>query len=215
MVLYGMVPNCYWATVTDNADPDGLFRVKVVKEGEEESVADWIPVLTPYGSSDTGMNFLPDVDDQVLVVALGTVDVRKAVIGSIWSDDVAPPQTGENTSADLNGDGENSLRFFRSRAGNQLIFDDTEDAEKIQLISADGESRFEMSVPDELVSLDTGKDIIIGAKGAITIQAEEIDISSEKQFNISADEYQVDAKKGMDIETDKDMTIKGSGISLN
>jgi uncharacterized protein involved in type VI secretion and phage assembly len=210
-----MIPYFYWATVTDNADPDGLFRVKVVKEGEEESVADWVPVLTPYGSSDTGLNFLPDVDDQVLVIALGTVDVRKAVIGSVWSDEVPPPQTGENTSADLNGDGENALRFFRSRTGNQLIFDDTEDAEKIQLISADGESRLEISVPDELFSLDTSKDLSIGAKGTITINAEEIDISSEKQFNISADECQVDAKKGLNISTDKDMSIKGSGIALN
>ncbi|MDR0320538.1 MAG: phage baseplate assembly protein V [Treponema sp.] len=210
-----MFSNFYWATVTDNADPDELNRVKVLKEGEDESVADWIPVLTPYGSGDTGLSFLPDIDDQVLVVTLGTVDVRKAVIGSVWSNEVNPPQSGENSTADLNGDGENSLRFFRSRSGNQLIFDDTKDAEKIQLISADGESRIELSVADELVSLNTGKDISMGAKGAIVIKAEEIDISSEKQLNISVDEFQIDAKKGLDINTDKDMTIKGSGISLN
>jgi uncharacterized protein involved in type VI secretion and phage assembly len=215
MVIFDMFPSFYWAKVTDNADPDGLHRVKVIKEGEDESVADWISVLTPYGSGDTGLSFLPDIDDQVLVASLGIVDVRKVVIGSVWSNEAPPPKTEENTSADLNGDGENSLRFFRSRSGNRLIFDDTEGAEKIQLISADGESRLELSAADELISLTSSKDITIGAKGAITIKAEEIDISSEKQFNISTDEYQINGKNGLDINTDKDMTLKGSGISLN
>lgn len=210
-----MVPQVYWARVTDNADPDGLNRVKIAKEGEEESSTDWVPVLTPYGSSDTGLSFLPDVDDQVLVIPLGAAGVQKAVIGSVWSNGVPPPQTGENPNADLNSDGENSLKFFRSRSGNQLIFDDTDGAEKIQMIAADGKSRLEFSVADELVSLTTEHDITISAKGAVSIQAEEVAIESEKQVDISADEYQVAAKKGLDMNTDKDMGIKGSGISLN
>jgi uncharacterized protein involved in type VI secretion and phage assembly len=210
-----MVPHFYWAKLTDNADPDGLHRVKVTKEGENESVTDWIPVLTPYGSSDTGLSFLPDVDDQVLVVTLNAMDNQSAVIGTVWSNDASPPETGENTEADLNENGDNALKFFKSRSGNQLIFDDTEDSEKIQLISADDKSRFEFNVADELTSLITENDLTIGSKGAISVQAEEIKITSEKQANISAEEYQIDAKKGLDMTTDKDFSIKGSGVSLN
>jgi phage baseplate assembly protein gpV len=210
-----MFPNFYWAKVTDNADPDKLHRVRVAKKGEEESVADWIPVLTPYGSNDVGLSFLPDVDDQVLVISMGVTDGRKAVIGGIWSNDVSPPETGENSGADFNDDGENSLKFFKSRAGNMLIFDDTEGAEKMQLISAGKKSRLEFSEPDELVSLSTDQDLNIGAKGAVLIKAEEVSITSEKEMNISTEEYQVDAKKGLEIKSDKDIGIKGSGISLN
>lgn len=211
-----MVPHFYWAKVTDNADPDGLHRVKAAREGEEEeAVTDWIPVLTPYGSSDTGLSFLPDIDDQVLVVSLDAMDARKVVIGTIWSNEVSPPETGENADADLNSDGNNSLRFFKSRSGSQLIFDDTDGAEKIQLITADSKSRFEFSAEDELVSLSTEIDLTISSKGALSIQAEEVAITSDKQVNISAEEYQIDAKDGLEINTDKDMTIKGSGISLN
>ena len=211
-----MVPHFYWAKVTDNIDPDGLHRVKVLKKGEEENVTEWIPVVTPYGSSDRGLSFLPDVDDEVLVVSLDAIDVRKAVIGTIWSNEAAPPETGENTSADLNNNGENSLRFFRSRSGHQLIFDDSEGAEKIQLITSDSKSRFEFDVAGELVSLTTENDLVMSAKGAISIQAEdEIEITSKKQINMSAEEYQANAKKGMDIKADKDMTIKASEISLN
>jgi uncharacterized protein involved in type VI secretion and phage assembly len=210
-----MVPHFYWAKLTDNADPDGLNRVKVTKEGENESVTDWIPVLTPYGSADTGLSFLPDVNDQVLVVSLNTVGSQSAVVGAVWSNEVSPPQTGENTEADLNENGENTLKFFKSRSGNQLIFDDNEDSEKVQMISSDGKSRFEFSVADELTSLITENDLTLDSKGAISIQAEEITITSEKQVNIAADEYQIDAKKGLKMTTDKDLIIKGSGVSLN
>jgi len=210
-----MFPNFYWAKVTDNADPDKLNRVKVAKKGEEENVAEWIPFLTPYGGSDTGLSFLPDVDDQVLVISVGIKDGQKVVIGSVWSNEMSPPESEENSAADFNDDGENSLKFIKSRAGGMLIFDDTKDAEKIQLISAGKKSRFEINEPDELVALNTEHDINITAKGAVSIKAEEISVTSEKQMNISADEYQLDAKKGLDIKSDKDITIKGSGISLN
>jgi len=210
-----MVPRVYWARVTDNADPDGLNRVKIAKKGEEESGTDWVPILTPYGSDDMGLNFLPDVDAQVLVIALDAAGVEKAVIGSSWSNEAGPPETGENSGADLNSDGENSLKFFRSRSGNQLIFDDTDGAEKMQMITADSKSRLEFSVADELVCLDTEHDITLSAKGAVSIQAEEVALASDKQLDIKAEEYQIAAKKGLDMDTDKEMGIKGSGISLN
>jgi len=210
-----MFSHFYWARVTDNVDPDGLQRVKVAKNGEDDGISGWVPVLTPYGGNDVGLSFLPDVDDQVLVVSLGEGSIRNAVIGSAWTNEVSPPKTGENSSADLNSDGENSLKFFKSKSGNQIIFDDTEGAEKIQFISTGGKSRFEFNVAEELLSISTEHDLSIGAKGAISIQAEEISINSKKQTDISTDEYQVDAKKGLNINTDKDLTIKGSGVSLN
>jgi len=210
-----MVPHFYWATIVDNVDPDELNRVKVTKEGEEEGVTEWIPILTPYGNSDTGLSFLPDVDDQVLVITLGTKDVRKVVIGSIWSNDVTPPETEENTVADLNKDGENSLKFFKSRSGHKLIFDDTDGDEKIQLITSDSKSRFEFIVAEELVSLTTEHDLTINSKKAVSIHAEEVTITSDKQVEICAEDFQVEAKKAIDINADKDITVEGSRISLN
>jgi len=210
-----MFPNFYWARVTDNADPDKLNRVKVAKQGEDENVADWISFITPYGGSDTGLSFLPDVDDQVLVVSVGVKDGQKAIIGSVWSNELPPPESGENSAADFNDDGENSLKLLKSRAGGMLIFDDTKDAEKIQLVSAGKKSRFEINEPDEIVLLNTEHDLNMGAKGTVSIKAEEISVNSEKKMDISTDEYQLDAKKGLDIKSDKDIGIKGSGISLN
>lgn len=210
-----MVPHFYWARVVENVDPDGLNRVRVAKEREEANVTEWIPVVTQYGNSDTGLSFLPDIGDQVLVVSLDAFDTQKAVLGSVWSNDVVPPQTKENSAADMNGNGENTLRFFRSRAGNLLIFDDTDGAEKLQLIAADSKSRFEFSDADELVSLMTEHDLAVSSEGEVSIQAEEVDITSQRQVNISADEYQVEAKSDAKMDAGDGMDIKGSGVALN
>jgi phage baseplate assembly protein gpV len=210
-----MFSQYFWGKVTENADPDGLNRVRVTKLAEEDSVTDWIPVLTSFVGNDAGLSLLPDIDDQVLVVSLDSSNIQKVVLGSIWSDEVAPPESGENADADLNQDGKNSLKFYKSRAGNMIIFDDTENKEKIQLISSDGDSRLELSVADELLTLSTKTDLSISAKGVITIQAEEIAITSEKQFNVETEDYQISSSKAMNIEADKDVGMKGSELSLN
>lgn len=210
-----MLSNCYLAKVSDNKDPDNLHRVQVVKQDEEESVSDWIPVLTMYGGNDAGLCMLPDIDEQVLVVSLDDNRNKQVVLGSIWDENSAPPETGENADADFNQDGKNSLHFIKSRSKNMIILDDTDGKEKIQIISSDAKSRFEFLAEDEMVSLTTEHDLSIGAKGLLTIKAEEIEITSKKQFNVKADEVQITGKKKMDIKADQDITLKGSGIALN
>ncbi len=210
-----MNTKCLYGKISDNKDPDLLNRVKVTIVGEEESVSDWLPVVSSLAGPDNGISVLPEVDDEVFIVAMEGDNNKKAVIASVWFNDGEPPVTDENTDADLNQDGNNSLRFIKSRSGSMFIFDDTEGEEKIQMISSDGKSRFEFLNADELVSLDTEIDITLGAKKIISIQAEEIEMIGEKQINLSGEEVQVAAKKTMDITADSDMTVKGSGIALN
>jgi uncharacterized protein involved in type VI secretion and phage assembly len=210
-----MFQNMFYGKVVDNQDPDGLNRVRVTMLGEQETVSDWTPVLAPFAGSDNGISMLPEVGDMVIIIAMDSAKTKKVVMGATWFNGGLPPQTGENTEAGLNGDGKNSLKFIKSRSGNMLVFDDTEGEEKFQLISADGQTRFEYSPADKLSSLSTENDITISAKGTITIDAEKIEITGKKQVNISGEEVQVSSKKEMDISSDKDLAIKGSGISLN
>ena len=96
-----------------------------------------------------------------------------------------------------------------------IILDDTESAEKMQLIASDGKSRIEFSVPDELITIDTENDLTLNAKSNVIINAEEIEISASKQLNISTEEFQIKASKDISISSDKDITLKGSSIALN
>ncbi len=198
----------FFAKVCDNKDPDELNRVRVTILGEQETVSNWLPVISPSAGADA-------VDDEVMIVSMTGDNSRMAVLGSSWFTDGNPPVTDENSDADLNADGKNSLKFLKSRSGNMIIFDDTEGAEKFQIISGDGKTRFEFDTAGETGNLTSEQDVMIGAKGSLTLKAESISIQSEKSIEISGEAYTVSAKKAADITADKDLTVKGSGIALN
>jgi uncharacterized protein involved in type VI secretion and phage assembly len=210
-----MFTKFFYGKVSDNKDPDSLHRVKVTIMGEEESVSDWIPVIAPLAGSDYGISVLPEIDDMVCVISMDGDNNKKAVIGSIWFNGKEAPITNENSSADLNQDGKNSLKFIKSRSGSMIIFDDTEGEEKIQIILSDGKSRFEFLNADEMINLETENDIVIGAKGIVSIQAEEIEMISKKQISFNAEDVHVSAAKNMHINADKEITMKGASIALN
>lgn len=206
----------YIAKVTDNQDKDNLNRVKVTTMLKEESVSYWIPYLTAKAGDSFGFSSLPDIDDQVLVLSFGSSRERQFIIGSFWDSNLTPPETEENTDADLNGDGNNSLSFIKSKTGNMMIFDDTEGKEKIQLITADGKTRFELDNENSLVNLETDSDISIQAKGNIAIQTEEeISFEVKKAFGLESEDFILKGSKEINIEANKNMTIKGSSIALN
>jgi len=118
--------------ITDNADPDGLGRVKVgLYYLGKDIQTNWIHIVTPA----MGVFVLPEVGDQAVVAFMGDNPDSPIVLGTVWSQKQKPPMTEENAESELNKDGKNNLRFIRSRSGNRIIFDDTKDNEKIQMIS--------------------------------------------------------------------------------
>jgi len=205
----------FLAKVCDNQDPDNLNRVKITFTDKEEVVSNWIPIITSTAGNDSGFYSIPDVEEQVLVVSLDDANTNFCVLGSIWSNNIKPPATNENSDADFNKDGNNSLHFIKSRSGNMIILDDTDSKEKIQLIASEGKSKIEFSKADELINLESETDIKINAKSNLEITAEELDMNCSKQINISTEEFQTKSSKELNINSDKDISIKGSGIALN
>jgi phage baseplate assembly protein gpV len=199
--------------VSDNQDPDGLHRIRVTLTGG--SVSGWIPCGAALVAREAGLWALPDMDTQVLVLSFDELGLRQAALAGIWSEALPPPSTGENTGADLNQDGTNALHFMQSKSGSALIFDDTEGAEKIQIIGADKKSRIEFLKADELVRLESETDLVISAKKVFSISAECIELNTEKETVFSTEGFSIDVKKALDISADKDITIKGSGVSFN
>lgn len=210
-----MYQNTFLGKVSDNNDSDKLHRIKVRFMYREEAVSDWMPYITSYSGAEIGLSMLPNIDEEVLVLSLDQQNSRFVAVGTIWNEVSAPPETGENSEADFNQDGNNSLHFIKSKAENMLIFDDTDGSEKMQLITAESASRFEFLTEEELVSLITEQDISLSAKGILSFTAEEIEITAEKQVNFSGEEVQASATKVFEVTADKDITIKGSGIALN
>jgi phage baseplate assembly protein gpV len=205
----------YLAKVSDNKDPDKMDRIKVTRTLEKDAVSAWIPYLSINAGSAAGFSTLPDVDEQVVVAVFGKSRTSQVAIGTIWSENSKPPESGENGDADLNKDGKNALHFVKSKSENMIIIDDTKDAEKIQMISAGGKTRFEFSKKDKLVNLETDEKMGFSSKKEMTFEADTITMKSKKKTNLSMDELQSKASKTCSIQADKDMTLKGSGIALN
>ncbi|MCR5253521.1 MAG: phage baseplate assembly protein V [Treponema sp.] len=205
----------FMAKVSDNKDPDGLNRIRITFTDEDEVVSNWVPYVSPLTGDGTGISVLPDVDDEVLVASLGTEKSYCVVIGSVWSEAAAAPETGENSDADLNQDGKNSLTFIKTKGDNMLILDDTEGKEKIQIIHNKTNSRVEFLAEDKKISVTTDEEIALTSKKDLNINAENISIEAEKELNFQCEDLQIKASKEVNIEASKDMTLKGSGIALN
>jgi len=203
------------AKVSDNKDEDGLGRIRVTYTNEDEVVSNWIPYMSSLAADGSGISCLPDVDDQVLVISLDAHKTKLIALGSVWSEVAAPPETGENSDADLNQDGNNSLSFIKTKAENMIILDDTDGKEKIQIIQNKTNSRIEFIAEDKKLSISTDEEIDIAAKKDLCLNAENMTFEAEKEFNVSCENYQVKASKEIKLEADKDMTLKGSGIALN
>lgn len=214
MVNYN--PGLLMGIVTDNQDPDELGRIKVSIDLLGETITtDWIPILNFYSSPEAGSYFLPDIDTKVIVSFIGKGVYNPIVLGGIWGSFQPPPVSEENSGADLNGDGENTLKFIRSRSGQRIIFDDTDGEEKIQIISKDAATRFEFLVADEMVNIESDKDIKIKAGGKLSIEAEETTMTFEGGMSLEAAGLAVDASDALELKSGSGITVEGSAVKLN
>jgi uncharacterized protein involved in type VI secretion and phage assembly len=188
--------------VTNNQDPDGLGRVKVKfpwLSDEEESA--WARVAAPMAGAQRGFYFLPEVEDEVLV-AFEHGDARfPYVLGALWNGKEKPPEA--------NGDGKNNVRSIKSRSGHIIRLDDTDGAEKIEIIDKSGNNKIVIDAANNKIEITSDKDITLSAaKGTIKLDAQKIEIHS------SAD-TKIEAGAGMDVKATGVMNVKGSMVNIN
>ena len=156
--FYGVVT----AIVADNSDPGRQGRVKVRFPWFSSSmVSNWCRVAQLYAGSGYGSLWVPEVDDEVAVVFLHG-DMRfPIVVGGLYNG-VDKPSTFRDDSQDQ--------KIFRTKAGHQLLFDDTPGQEGVTLETAGGHAVTLDDVSGD-VSIDTstGQSITLAASGTVTI----------------------------------------------
>jgi len=202
-----------YGKIIDNADPDQLGRVKVLIDNlGEEIETNWIPLLTPI----QGIFILPEIDEQVIVSFIGDAPEKGVVLGSVWNNDMLPPEGGENPGSDLNKDGKNNIRLIRTRSGHKVIFDDKQGEERVHIITKDGKMRYDFLTKEKCIKITTDMDLTVSAKGKLIIQAEEVEIKTEKGLLDKGENISIESSnKDINIKSGKGVTVKGSGINLN
>ncbi|MBX2803100.1 MAG: hypothetical protein KTR31_35800 [Myxococcales bacterium] len=149
----GLVPWAVVGIVKENVDEKGLGRIQVAFPTlhKDEPLSFWIRCVAPMAGPERGFYALPEKEDEVLVLFVqGSQDVG-VVIGQLWNGVDKPPteakdglpgpdktSTSAQWSTDTFADGSktietNDRRFWRSRSGHLLVFDDTEGAETVQI----------------------------------------------------------------------------------
>jgi uncharacterized protein involved in type VI secretion and phage assembly len=188
--------------VTNNQDPDGLARVKVrfpwLGDNDESF---WARLVMPMAGKGRGLYLLPEVDDEVLVAfEHGAMD-HAYVLGALWNGDDNPPES--------NGDGHNNLRTLKSRSGHLIRLDDSEGAEKIEIIDKTGNNRITIQSSDNTLHIESDSDIKIkSSSGKVVLSGMGIELQSRAGVSIQGDE-------NIDIKANAQLDLKGSLVNIN
>ena len=176
---YGVYP----ALVTDIRDPDGQGRVKVqlpwMPDTGDKSYEAWARLATFMAGDDRGSWFIPDVNDEVLIVFEGGDVRRPYVIGALWNGKDAPPQS-------MNSDGKNNLKVLRSRNGVKITLDDTDGQETMILETPGGQQMTLKDGPGSIELIDSNGNsirmevngITVNSSGKVTITASMVEVTA-------------------------------------
>lgn len=183
---YGAFP----ALVTDIADPDGLGRVKIALPWSPDTAGaryeTWARLATFMAGNNRGSWFIPDVDDEVLIVFEGGDPRRPYVIGSLWNGKDSPPES-------MDGAGKNFKKVLRSRNGVKLTMDDNDGREQFLLETPGGQKLTLKDGPGAVEIVDSNGNSIKLETSGITITASAKVTINASQVAVSAGMVTVDA----------------------
>ena len=188
--------------VTNNSDPDGLSRVKVkFPRLSDTDESFWARVAAPMAGNDRGTYFLPEVDDEVLVV-FEHGDVRfPYVLGSLWN--------GKDKAPADNGDGNNNLRLIKSRSGHLIKLNDEDGKETVEIVDGSGKNSFVIDMANNTVTITADRDIVLAApQGTIRLAAKDIEIKSSAATKL-------EAGSGLDVAAGATLNVKGAIVNIN
>jgi len=169
---YGVYP----CLVSDIKDPDGQGRVKVTLpwspdtgSGQYEA---WARLATLMGGNNRGSWFVPDVNDEVLVVFEGGDPRRPYVIGGLWNGRDTPPES-------MDGSGRNELKVLCSRNGVKVTLEDKDGQERLVLETPGGQKLTMKDGPGTVELVDSnGNSLKLEASGVTLTAAAKLDLKA-------------------------------------
>ncbi len=115
----------------DTKDPEALGRVKVQLLGYGDDAQVWLRMLMPYASNTAGYVFLPEVDDEVLILRGNGDDVDAMVI-------LGAAYNVTNKPLYSNADGDNITKTIQTRSGTFVTWSDKDGEVSLTLKTAGG-----------------------------------------------------------------------------
>jgi uncharacterized protein involved in type VI secretion and phage assembly len=194
--------------VTDNKDPSKLGRVKLkMPILSDKDTTFWVPIIMQGAGKNRGWFFIPEVDDEVLVMfEQGDIN-RPLVVGALWGGKDKPP--------DKNDGGDNPRRVIKSRQGSKVTFDDKEMKIIIEDGTGKGKITFDSNNNKIIFESLKGDVCVQSPKGDTQIVAKNIEMKAANSVEIHAgSKMDVGAGSNMDVKSPSN-TLSGSKVNLN
>ena len=223
-------PKTSIGVVTNNNDPEGRGRVKIRFPHLDDQVESyWARVTTPMSGKEWGIQFIPEVGDEVLVTFLGGDIQMPVIIGSLHNGEDKPPLKPD--------DGKNNLRIIRSRSGHEIVFDDTQDKCKLTIKSSSGafvelddaSGKEKITIQDKTknqkividsaknsITIECAKDLIVKTDTTMKVDAKDLDLSTTGNVKIkAAGKVEIEGSGGLDLKSSGMTNVKGSMVNIN
>lgn len=205
---YRAEPSICVAIVTDNQDPENMNRVKVKYPAYSDNDSSyWARIATPSAGKERGFQFLPEVEDEVLI-AFEQGDINQPyVIGSLWNGKDAPPQPASDAK---------DKRMIRSRSGHVIILDDTDGSEKIIIKDKTGSNTVQIDSSSNEMKISMEGETKIIAKGKISLESDQ-EVTIKGQMGVKIEGMQVDIKgsAGLKMDGGAMAELKGGLVKIN
>lgn len=208
-VWHGVVPAIVTNIKEKSGTDDGqdVVRVKVKFPWLDNDLESHWARLTSVGvgQNKSGIHWLPQVNDEVLVAFENGNINRPYVIGGLWNSKDKAPQAIDAT---LKGEKVN-IRTIQTPAGNVIRFYDADGEEKIEIIDAKNKTTITLDGQGKATGINTSGDLTIKANGKIIIEGTGgITVDSKAALELKG----VSASK---LEIGAALTIKGATVAIN
>lgn len=194
--------------VTNTQDPENLGRVKVklptmgMDDSGVEIESTWARVLTMGAGKQRGLWWMPEIDDEVLVVFEHGDLRRPVVLGGLWNTKDKPP----GATTDMFKNGKVVAYTLTSESGHVLLIGQKADEEMISLYHKDGTTRLVLG--EKGVILETkDQDITVKGGGKISFDA-------KKDFEVSAQNIKFTAKQAYSVEAKTDFKAEALNVTV-
>ena len=188
--IYGIVVG----VVSSVDDPNKQGRVQVqfpwLPNGVDGAAvaSPWARVVAPMAGASKGLYLPLLVGDEVAMMFEHGDPNHPFILGALWNGkDAAPGPAPTNDAV---------LYVLKSKSGHTITLDDTNGKEKITIVDKGGDNQITFDAKANTVTIATGKDMTLSAKGNISLSAPDGDVT------LTCNNFKVTAKQGYAIATD-------------
>jgi Rhs element Vgr protein len=188
------------ALVTDNKDPENLGRVKLKYPWlSTDDGSHWARVMSIGGGKKRGIQYTPEIGDEVLVCFEHSDLDQPYVIGGLWNGKDEPPLKSEKAV---------DQRIIKSRSGHTIVLDDTSGAEKITILDKTENNIIEIDSSTGNLKIEMEGNITITAKGAMKLE------SKQGMEITAATDIKIKGSSGVNVDGGTSVDVKGMSLSL-